>query len=72
MLLEDDVAYLLYVNYHFNIVREQSLTPVYSGNKISFPYKVKITKKKLNILQKLRYYFYDFLLFLRRGQIVYD
>jgi hypothetical protein len=65
MSYTQDPQYDLFYNYHYTKEHRQSLRPIYSGNKMSFPSYNIITKKKLSVIDKLRYYVYDFLLYIK-------
>ncbi len=63
--LAEDKAYRLFVATHYEFNIKTSLVPVWSGDRISFPERVIIVKKRLSFLQKLKYYFEDFKIWLR-------
>jgi len=58
-----DPQYDLFFNYHYTIETTTSLRPVYTSNGLVFNSYDIIKRKKLSIIDKLRYYYYDLLLF---------
>jgi hypothetical protein len=60
--MERDKQYQLFFSNHYTIEIEQSYRPIFSSNRMSFPSKRVVIKKKLTLADKLRYYWSDLLL----------
>jgi len=65
MNVNDDPQYQLFFNYHYTVKVEQSLRPIFSSRGMSFPVSYSYYRRKLSIIDKIRYYWMDLMLWLK-------
>jgi len=68
-LLRDE-EFRLFLKSHYVVEVETSYIPLLSGDKLYFKSDLVVVRKKLNILDKLKYYLLDLKLFLRGDRSV--
>ncbi len=61
----NDSQYDLFFNYHYTVEVKQSLRPIFSSKGMIFPSHTIIKKRKLSVVDKLRYYLFDFYLYMK-------
>jgi len=63
--LEDDPEYVLFILTHYTIEKKQSFIPIWTRGEMVFPVRTSIAKKRLTLIEKLKYYINDFKLYLK-------
>lgn len=63
--LIEDKEYQLFISTHYEFREEISLVPLWSNDTISFPRTIRIRKKRLSLLDKIKFYIQDFIIWMR-------
>ena len=63
--LTRDKEYQLFISTHYEIKEEISLVPLWSNDTISFSRIIKIKKKRLSLLDKIKFYIQDFIIWIK-------
>lgn len=68
MSLSNDPQYQLFFDTHYYVKVEQSLRPSFAYGRMNFPTRYYYVRKYLTILDKLRYYLQDLILWFKTNR----
>ena len=66
MNITEDPQYKLFFRTHYKVKVDQSFRPTWSGKRMRFPVKYNYYKKPMSLLDKLRYYYKDLMIWLEK------